>query len=70
VADAGNVTVIAARVIACTGAGTDVIGPLRRGRRWEPTAVRELREQAETVARGVCASLARRPAAPIATMAG
>ena len=29
-----------------------------------------VREQAETVARGVCASLARRPAAPIATMAG
>jgi uncharacterized NAD(P)/FAD-binding protein YdhS len=113
----GGRTVIAARVIACTGAGADVtaapdpllrrlladghaspdelrlglratpagalrdaggrsdervwlVGPLRRGEQWESTAVRELREQAETVARGVCASLAQRPAAPIATMAG
>jgi uncharacterized NAD(P)/FAD-binding protein YdhS len=113
----GERTLIAARVIACTGAGTDVtaapdpllrrlladghaspdelrlglratpdgalvdaagrsdervwlLGPLRRGELWESTAVRELREQAETVAAGVCASLAQRPADRIATMAG
>jgi uncharacterized NAD(P)/FAD-binding protein YdhS len=113
----GGRTVIAARVITCTGAGTDVtatpdplvrrlladghasadalglglratpagalldaagrsdervwlLGPLRRGELWESTAVRELRDQAETVATGLCASLAQRPAAPIATMAG
>ena len=35
-----------------------VLGPLRRGELWESTAVQELRDQAVTVADGVCASLA------------
>jgi len=51
-----------------------LLGPLRRGELWESTAVRELRDQADDVAAGICASLAapvaERAASAIATMTG
>jgi len=45
------------------------LGALRRGELWESTAVRELRDQAASVAAGVCASLADRAEAPTAVSA-